>query len=171
MAKFDISVIGISGGNRECRVAASATRARVGEPINCVNTYTSGVGATNTVTQAVDATPNIGTATTFHVGIGAKDFEVDSAGTVTAHKTLVTVPIPSVTRYRGEAKTKANVDTDAELLGLLWDFVLFDLTSSAFTIDETAAADTSGLTIVGGNITKGLLDVIVDARALRTDVA
>ena len=171
MAKFDFSVIGISGGNRECRVAASATRARVGEPIDCVNTYTSGVGATNTVTQAVDATPVIGTATTFHVGICAKDFEVNSAGTVTAHKTLVTVPIPSVTRYRGLAKTKANVDTDTELLGLLWDFVLFDLTSSEFTLDETAAADTSGLTIVGGNITKGTLDVIVDQRALRTDVS
>src|SRR3990167_5289770 len=171
MSKFDISVIGISGGNRECRVAASATRARVGEQINAVVTYSTGVASTNTVTQAVDATPNIGTATTFHVGICAKDFEVDSAGTVTAHKTLVSVPIPSVTRYRGEAKTKANVDTDTELLGLLWDLVLFDLTSSAFTIDETAAADTSGLTIVGGNITRGTLDVIVDARALRTDVS
>src|SRR3990167_987355 len=171
MAKFDISVIGISGGNRECRVAASATRARVGEPINCVNTYTSGVGATNTVTQAADATPVISTATTFHVGICAKDFEVDSAGTVTAHKTLVTVPIPSVTRYRGLAKTAANIDTDSELLGLLWDLVLFDLTGTAFTIDETAAADTSGLTIVGGNTAKGTVDVTVDARALRTDVS
>ena len=171
MAKFDISVIGISGGNAEFRAAASATRARVGEPINAVVTYSSGVAATNTVTQAANATPVISTATTFHVGICAKDFEVDSAGTVTAHRTLVTVPIPAVTRYRGRALTAGNLDTDAELLGLLFDVTLFDLASSNFRIRDAVTADTSGLLIVGGNITKGTLDVTVDQRALRTDVS
>lgn len=169
MAKFDISVIGISAGAREFRVAASATRARVGEPLEFNGTYTSGVASANTVVQAADATPVIGTDNL--VGICAKDFEVDSAGTVTAHKTLAVVPIPHATLLRGEAKTKANVDTDSELLGVLWDLVLFDLTSSNFTIDETAAADTSALKIENGNTTKGTLDVSVDARALRADIS
>ena len=169
MSKFDLSVIGVNAGAREFRVAASATRARVGEAIEFNGTYTSGVADVNTVVQAADATPVI--ATDNLVGICAKDFEINSAGTVIAHKTLVTVPIPVATLIRGRAKTKANVDTDSELLGVLWDLVLFDVTSSVFTIDETAAADTSGLKIENGNTSKGTLDVSVDVRALRADVS
>lgn len=165
---IDIRTIGISRNN-EFRVAASATRAYVGEPINFAGTYTSGVASVNTVVQAADATPVIGTNN--FVGVLSKDFEVDSAATVTAHKTFVTVPIPHFTRLRGKAKTTTSVDTDTELLGVLWDFVLFDLTSSTFTIDQAAAADTSGLVIVHGNPAKGTLEVVVDARAMRADIS
>lgn len=83
----------------------------------------------------------------------------------------VGVPIPQVTRVRGRGKTKANVDTDAELLGVLWDYSLFDLTSGAYTIDDTAAADTSALQIMDGVISKGLLDVVCDVRAFRIDIS
>lgn len=165
----DVFVVGFHGGNQEFRVAASATRAYVGEPIEFNGTYTSGVASANTVVQAADATPVI--ATDNFVGILQKDFEVNSSGTVTAHKTLITVPIAHATRLRAKALTASLLDTDSELLGLLWDLVLFNLASGTFTIDQTAAADTSGLIIRNGNIVKGTLDVVVDARAMRADVS
>lgn len=169
MAKHNLSVVGISGGARPFRVAASATRFYAGEPIMFSGTYSSGVASANTVVVLTDGKPVIGTDN--FVGIAAKDAEVNTAGTVTAQKTQVVVPIPHVTRIRGKAKTKANVDTDSELLGVLWDYVLFDLTSTVYTIDETAAADTSGLTVVDGDISKGTLDVTCDVRLFRIDVS
>lgn len=169
MSRGDLSVIGVSGGERPFRVAASATRFYTGEPINFAGTYSSGVASANTVVVLTDAKPVIGTD--LFVGIAGRDAKVNSAGTVVAHTTSVVVPIPYCTRIRGRAKTAANVDTDSELLGVLWDVVLFDLTTAVYTIDETAAADTSGLTIVDGNPAKQTLDVIVDARAMRADIS
>jgi len=169
MAKHDLTTVGINGGARPYRVAASATRFYAGEPIMFDGTYSSGVASGNTVKVLTDAKPVIGTDV--FVGIAAKDAVISSAAVVTAHKTQVVVPIAEVTRIRGKAKTTTNVDTDAELLGVLWDVVLFDLTAAVYTIDETAAADTSGLKIVDGNIAKGLIDVVVDARAMRADIS
>lgn len=169
MARGDISVIGVNGGEHPRRVAAAATRFYTGEPMNFLPTYTSGVASVNTVVVMTDAKPVIGTDA--FVGIAGKDAKVNAAGTVLAHQTSVTVPIPWVTRIRGKAKTVTNVDTDSELLGVLGDLVLFDLTSAVYTIDETAAADTSGLMIVDGIIPKGILDVVVDGRALRADIS
>lgn len=166
--KADLSTIGINAGNQPFRVAASATRAYVGEPINFAGTYTSGAASANTVVVLTDGKPVIGTD--LFVGILAKDM-LPTSGTIIAQKTYVTVPIPHVTRIRGRAKTAANVDTDAELLAILWDVVLFDLTSTAYTIDDAAAGDTSGLTIRDGNPAKSTLDVVVDARAMRADIS
>ena len=169
MAKFNLETIGINGGAREHRVAASATVVSVGEPLMTTPTYSSGASDANTVIALTDAKPTIGTDD--FIGLCTKDFEVDSAGTVIAHKTFATAIIPHVTLIRGKAKVKANIDTDAELLLILRDLVLFDLTGTTYTIDETAAANTAGLQIVQGNITKGTLDVSVDARALRKSVS
>ena len=169
MARADISVLGVSGGAQPFRVAAAATRGYAGEPIIFAGTYTSGVASVNTVVVLTDALPVIGTDNL--VGIANENMKVDSAGTVLAHELSVVVPIAQVTRMRGRAKTVANIDTDAELLGVMHDLVLFDLTSGVYTIDETAAADTSGLKIVNGIPSKGLLDVVVDARAFRADIS
>ena len=169
MAKADLSVIGVNGGNRPFRVAASATRGYAGEPMIWPGTLSSGIASVNTITVMPDARPVVGTDNL--VGISSKDMAVNSAGTVTAQTVYVTTLIPQATRVRGKAKTAASVDTDSELLGLLWDVVLFDLTSSVYTIDETGAADTSGLIIVDGDITKGTLDVVVDVRSFRADVS
>lgn len=169
MSKHDLSVIGISGGAREYRVAASATRFYTGEPIKFAGTYTSGVASVNTVVVAAADTPVIGTDN--FVGVAAKDAEVDSSSTVIAHKTQVIVPIPEITIIRGKAETAGNVDTDAELLGVLWDVTLFDHATGVYTVKETASADTSGLKIVNGDIALGTLDVVVDARAMRADVS
>lgn len=169
MSKADLSIVGYNAGNQPRRVAASATRFYTGEPINFAGTYSSGAASANTVVVLTDGKPVIGTDA--FQGIAAKDAEVNAAGTVIAHKTLVTVPIPNVSRIRGKAKVSANVDTDAELLAVLMDLVLFDLATGVYTIDETAAADTSGLTIVDGNPAKATLDVTVDPRAMRADVS
>ena len=163
----DLTVKGISAGARPFRVAASATRFYAGEPMNFLGTYTNGVSNTNTVVVLTDGKPVIGTDA--FVGIAAKN--ASGTGTLVAHTTSVIVPIPMVTRISGRAKTTGNVDTDAELLGVLWDLVLFDLTSAVYTIDETGAADTSGLTIVDGDISRQTLDVIVDPRVMRADIS
>ena len=105
------------------------------------------------------------------VGIASGDAPVNSAGTVLADYVGVIEPLAGFTRMRSKAKTVTSLDTLTELVGLLWDAVLFEFASNTFTIDQTAAADTSGLTIKGGIWEQGLLDVTVDARAMRTDVA
>lgn len=162
-------MIGVSGGARPYRVAASASRSYAGEPINWFPAISSGVAVTNTVVVLTDAKPVIGTDQ--FVGVAVENMKVNSAGTVVAHTLSVAVPIPNCTRIRGRGKTAANIDTDSEVLGVLGDAVLFDLTSSVYTIDDTAAANTSGLQIVDGNYVKGTLDVLVDQRAMRKDVS
>ena len=166
--RLDVHAIGITAGNWEMRVAASATRGYTGEPLMMTPTYTAGVSDVNTVVVVTDNKPTI--ATDEFKGICAKDFVVNSSGTVTAHKNLVTVPIPYATRLRAKAETKANIDTDSELLGLFFDFVRFDLTGGVYTY-AASTANTAGLQIVSGNSTRGTLDAVVDARTLRTVIS
>lgn len=167
MTKADLTVIGISCGARPFRVAASATRYFAGEPANSLATFSSGAASVNTIVVLTDNKPVIGTDD--FVGVFAQS--APGTGTVTAHTTLVDVPIPNATLIRGRAKTATNVDTDAELLLILWDAVVFDLTAGAYTIDDTAQANTGGLVIQNGDITKQTLDVWVDARAMRTQIS
>jgi hypothetical protein len=67
------------------------------------------------------------------------------------------------TIIEGKANTAANVNTDAKLLGLLFDFVCFDRSAATaagtITIDEDEGTDTDvhGLTILDGDIVKGTL--------------
>jgi len=168
--RIDINVIGSSAVQRH-RVAASATRFYAGEPLMADVTLSSGIADANTVIQAADATPNISTASLFFVGISAQNADVNTAGTVLASDVDVIEPIPNFTRLRSKAKDTDNCDTLTELVGLLYDVVLFDFTSTVFTIDETGTADTSGLQIRGGIYEQGLIDVVVDVRAMRTDVS
>ena len=150
-------------------VAASATRSYVGEPLGTTPSYTTGVTDVNTVRQLADNETVIGTHE--FRGICAKDFEVDSAATVTAHYTLVTCPIPYASKIRGRAETKANIDTQTELTGVLGDITRFHRSSApAYRIQAGGEADTGPLHIVDGNTARGTLDCFVDARAMRTDV-
>lgn len=80
--------------------------------------------------------------------------------------------IPGLTILRGKATTPANMDTAAELLGLIGDWVAFDVAASAgtngiFTIDEDEGDDPNvhGLKILRGNTVKGTLDVLVHSMA------
>ena len=169
MARGDLSVIGISGGARPFRIAASATRGYAGEPVEVVPALSSGVATVNTVGMMTDNKPVIGTD--YFVGVAHEDTAVNSSGTVVASVLSVVVPIPESTRIRGKAETPASIDTDAELITFLWDVCLFDLSAAVYTIDESGTANTSALTIVGGIPSKGLLDVTVDVRAMRATVA
>lgn len=169
MAKADLTVVGFSAGARQYRVAASATKFFAGEPVNFLGTLTAGVASVNTVVVLTDNKPVIGTDN--FVGVSAQDTAVNSSGTVTAQKILVDSVVPEVSLIRGKAKTAANIATDTQLLGVLWDTVVFDLTAAIYTIDETAQANTGGLTIVNGDNIKGTLDVKVDERAMRTTIS
>ena len=166
--KIDVEVIGASAVQKH-RVAASATRFYAGEPLEFDGTLSSGVASVNTVIQCADATPVIGTD--WFVGISAQDAPVGTDVTVDADWIDVQEIFPGWTRLRSKAKTTTSVDTLTELVGLLWDVVLFDLTAGVFTIDQTGAADTSGLTIKYGIWELGLLDVTVDPRAMRADIS
>lgn len=167
MSKHDIRVVGVNGGARPFRSAASATRFYAGEPAMRTPTYSSGASNVNTVIVLTDTKPRV--ATDDFVGIFAKD--ATGTGTLVAHTTQVVVPIPNITLIRGRAKSSTNVDTDAELLLILNDLVDFDLTAAVYTIDDTAASNASALQVVNGNTAKSTLDCIVDARGLRTVIS
>ena len=166
--------MGIDGGNQPRQVAASATRFYAGEPVNNIGTFTAGAISVHTIVQLADAKPRV--ATDNFQGIAATDAPVNSSGTVVASAwstpVYVTVPIPYITRIRARAKTTTGlVDTNANLLAILLNAVDFDLTSSTFTIDATAASNASGLQLVNGNIIKGTVDVVVEARAMRNAIS
>lgn len=171
MAKFDISTVGITAGNVRARVAASATRSYVGEPLMTTPTYSSGTTNTNTVTAVTDNKPTIGTDD--FQGICAKDFTTTSATdtTIVAHYTSITRPIPYATLIRGRVETTGNIDTQTELTGVLFDLTRFHLASSAYRIQAGGEADAGGLQIADGNTSRGTVDCWVDARAFRSDVS
>lgn len=170
MSKFDLSTVGVTGGARRVRIAAAATRFYAGEGLMRTPTYTTGAISVNTATVITDAKPRIATDDFF--GVSSQDAQVNSAGTVIAHTGFYAALIPNVTRIRGRAKSVTNiVDTDANLILILGDLVDFDVTAGAHTIDGTAASNASALSIIDGNVAKGTLDVIIDARALRTVIS
>ena len=172
MAKFDIRTIGLTGGNLRQRVAASATRVYVGEPVMTTPTYTTGATNANTVVALTTNKPTVGTDE--FRGICAKDFldaNGKTTGTVVAQYTSVTQYIPHVTRARGKGTTYASIDTQAELTGILGDTARFVLTGTAYTIESGGGANAGGLQIVDGSITRGTLDATVDARAFRTVIS
>jgi len=167
LAKFDVKVIGKCPGV-PARVAASATRGYYGEPMIVAPTYTTGTSSVNTIVVLTDDLPVIGTDQ--FVGILAKDMEVDSAGTVTAHRTVVAQPRANETKLRAKVTTASTADTQSEAIGLLWDIYVFDLISSVYTW-KPAAADTGGFTARWYNYVKSQLDCVADARALtRVDI-
>lgn len=169
MAKGNVSTVGIDGGNQPRRVAAAATRFYSGEPLNSVMTHTAGAASVNTVVVLTDTKPRV--ATDSFQGIASTDAPVNSAGTVVAGKVYVAVPIPYVTRIRANAKTLADVDTDTELLAILFDFLDFDLTTAVYTWDDVAASNASAFQCVDGNTAKSTLDCVIDARGMREAIS
>ena len=122
----------------KCIVASgAATSIESGEPTKA---STSGY-----VAIMVDADGTTGTRFT---GIAKSD----STDTASADGTVyLWLPLPGLI-YSAAAKTAANFDTQAEIDALFGSRVIFDLTSSTWTID-TAASDsaTNCVVIVGGD--------------------
>lgn len=177
--KGDLSVVGVQT-ELPIRVAASATRWQVGEPMHNLASWTSGAASVNTFVVAAADTPVIGTHTFGGVAIKAAlpYVGVGTVPTIVAQTSIVARPISDLGRLRGKAETAANIDTDAELLAIILDLVLIDYNATGgvgstplYTIKDSASANTSGLQIIDGNIAKGTLDVIVDPRAYRSTVS
>ena len=171
--KGDLTVSG-PASTLNFRVAASATRFDVGEPLYWDGTTnSSGAISVNTVELMDNDGIVIGTDTFAGVAIkGARPFVT---GTVVAHETLSACPIGEAGLIEGNAETAANIDTAAELIAITGDLVLIDYNSTGasdggplYTIQDTASADTSAFTIRGGNTSLGTLKVSVDVRAYRT---
>lgn len=155
MARGNIQVVKQGGDTVKFRTDAGSTAILPGEPTII------GGGGNNYAIVLVDAKPVI--ATDEFLGIAQSEGTQTSAldGTV-----LIDVPQPNKTVYRAAAKDKTLIDTDAELLAILNDNVLFDLTSSTYTIDTAVDGNTAGLMIRDGDIVKGTVDVVVKERAM-----
>lgn len=165
MSRYDITVKDMGGLNvlptRVCQTEAAATAIYAGEPV-----IIKSAGSPYVIPMA-DATPVIGT-TVEMVGIAKSD----GTHTASADGTVeVYVPTPSVV-FAIKAKSAAAVDTAAEVKALEGDCLLFDLTSSVYTIDTAAGhAATGGLQVVGGDHNKGLVYFRVRPSALQGIIA
>jgi hypothetical protein len=170
----DLSVIG-KQFTRNRRVAAAATRFEAGEPLYSLATMSSGAASSNTWVLAAGDFPVLGTSTFGGVAIEGAEPK-NSTGALVAQTATCACPVPHSGLLRGKAETAGNIDTAAELLAILNDATLVDYSATGasdggelYTIKDTASADTSGLAIIDGNITKGTLDVEVVYNAYRID--
>lgn len=170
--RADLKVTG-PASTMNYRVAASATRFDVGEPLYWDGTsLSSGAADANTV-ELMDGDGIVLGTDTF-AGIALKQARPFVTGTVIAHETLSACPIGEAGLIEGNAETAGNIDTAAELIAITGDAVLIDYNSTGasdggplYTIKDTATANTSAFTIRGGNTSLGTLKVAVDVRAYR----
>lgn len=167
----DLKVVGAQNALPR-RIAASATRFEAGEPCHTDATLTTGAASSNTWVLAAADTVVLGTYT--FGGVFVKNASPIDTGTLVAQTAMCSCPVPHLGRIRGRAATVANVDTDAEILAIINDVTLIYYSATGasdggelYTIQDTAAADTSAFQIVEGDYVKQTLDVVVDARAYR----
>jgi hypothetical protein len=139
---FLMSATGALPPSRKYQVEAGVSAIAFGTPLKLK------AAGSNYVIPLADAEPVIGTTTNF-VGFAS------NASTQTASvdgEVSVYVPANGVV-YLAPAKTLAAIDTQAEYNALVGNNVLFDLTSSVYTVDQSATHDAAnGLTIVDLNI-------------------
>ena len=161
MSKNDIKVKDIAGLNvlptRTYQVASgAATSIKAGEPVVMTT-----IGTSQYAVLAADADPTIGTDYLLGIAAGDSTDTASAAGTVEVY-----LPLPGVV-YRAKAKSAAAADTASEIAALANKRTIFDLTSSAWTID-TAAADgaTNGLILTGtGDPATSEVDFMISIRA------
>lgn len=148
MAKNDVKIVDLAGLNTLATVTwqteAAATAIYAGEPVKL-----KAAGSPYAIPLA-DGEPVVGT-TTAVLGIAASD----STQTASADGTVqVFLPMPGVV-YEANAKTASTVDSQSEINALCGDRVVFDLTSTSYTIDAAAGdGSTKGVYIVGGDAVK-----------------
>jgi len=122
---------------------AAATAIKFGEPVKLKS------AGSRYVIPLADAEPVIGT-TTAVAGIAA----TDSTQTASADGIVwVFKPLAGVV-YLADAKSASAIDTQAKYDALVGNPVLFDLTSSVYTVDTAVTAATSGLVIVNSDISR-----------------
>jgi hypothetical protein len=167
MARNDIKVVKDPGPTvtyqSEDRTASSQTVAYLpGEPLK--------VGGTGTNFVLALATGDPLVATDEFVGICRKA----STETSTADGEVEVTSIGATTVLRGQATTTTNMDTAAELVALIGDWIAMDVTGAGtngptgvFTFDENEGTDPNvhGIKIITGNVVKGSLDCVVHPNA------
>lgn len=156
MAKNDVTIIESAGATVREYAQEANTTILAGEPVKL-----GGTGG-NYVLRLADGDPETGTDRM--VGISVSD------GTATASANgvvRVLEVIPGKTVMRCKATTAANIDTAAKLLGVRYDSVCFDLTSTTFTVDEDEGDDPNvhGLMIRDGDIANGTIDFMLNEGA------
>lgn len=148
MAKNDVRIVDFGGHNTiptlTWQTEAAATAIYAGEPVKL-----KAAGSPYAIPLA-DGEPVVGT-TTVVLGIAASD----STQTASADGTVeVYVPLPGVI-YEANAKTASTVDSQSEINALCGDRVVFDLTSSTYTVDAAATdGATKGIYVLGGDAVK-----------------
>lgn len=116
------------------------------------------------VIPLADGEPVIGT-TTAVVGLAAGD----SNHTASADGELEVYILQPGVVYACKAKSATAFDTAAEIKALKNTKVLMDLTSSTYTVDTAATADTeNGIIIVGGDAATSTVYFMVDQAATLT---
>lgn len=97
----------------------------------------------------------------------AKNISTETASV--AGRVDVIIPFPGII-YSGFAKSAAAADTQAEIDALAGKRVVFDLTSTDWTIDTAAAnAATNGIVIVGGDYRTSVIYFMVSPQVTSFD--
>lgn len=172
--RMDLGTIGLAY-TLPRRIAASATRFEAGEPlIQAAPTWTSGVASANVSTLATIDTLVVGTD--IFSGVATRGARPQATGTLVAQTTFASCPVPHIGRLRGKGEISTSIDTDAEILLLINDFMLIDYSATGapdsgelYTIKVLAAADTTGFQLIEGNAAKQTLDVVCDPDVYRFD--
>ena len=178
MSRADLRVKGPQAAIKRYIVAAG-TAIIAGEPVHNLGTYgADGISTVNTYVLVAADSPVVGTHR--FGGVALRDATLASGLTTVAEQFLTCAcPVPQLGFIIGQAETAASVDTDTELFLLLGDAVLLDYAATGaadggelYTIKEAGSgADTAGFELVGGNSALQELNVVVDQRAYRHDVA
>lgn len=164
MAVNDIKVISGGQGVKQFRTDDRDTSSETAtlKPGDVVK---RGGAGNNFATVALTGDPEVGTDILLGVVYS------ESTETASADGVVNVELISGDTVLRGKAATATNMDTDAELLLLLNDYVAFDRSAAnsggTLTIDEDEGDDPNvhGLNILDGDIVKGTLDVAVHQMA------
>ncbi len=133
--------------------------------------------AAGTTEAIVAGEPVVRTAGTPEVALGADGIPVSDTdefvgiAATTSNETAAVAGTVDVFVLTGgeilevKAEDASAVDTQAKINLLVNDNKLFALTGSAWTVDETSATSAlNGLSVIGGNPTKGTLYLLVKSR-------
>ncbi len=119
-----------------------------------VPTFMTSIGA------VVPGTDGLGTTSDRFTGLAAT---VSTDTAAAAGEVYVFMPLPGII-YTGSAKSATGANTQAKIDALLGKRVVFDLTTTAWTVDAAAADSSSNsVVIVGGDFNNNLLDFVVGA--------
>lgn len=164
MAFNDIRVISGGHGVKQFKTDDRDTSSETAT-LKAGDVVKKGGAGNNFATVVLTGDPEIGT----DVMLGV--VHTESTETASADGVVDVEMFGQGTVIRGKATTAANMDTAAELLLLLNDYVTFDRSAAnsggTLTIDEDEGDDPNvhGLCIISGIVARGELDVLVHTNA------